>query len=532
MSLLELSDLTVAFGRAKPVVDRVSLTVEPGECVAIVGESGSGKSITARALLGLVGNDATVTTSGFRLLEQDVSSFNSRQWRALRGREVAMVHQDAMVSLDPLRTVGAEIAEAVRMHDPSVHGRSMSSLVHERVIQLLDAVGVPEPERRSRQYPHQLSGGLRQRALIASALAGNPRLLIADEPTTALDVVVQKQILDLLGAVREDGRSLVLISHDLAVVAQLADRVMVMRDGRVVESGLTREILDSPSAEYTKTLIASIPRPRPPRSFASGKSVLSAREVRKTFADGEKENIAIDVVSLTVTAGETLGIVGESGSGKSTLAKVLLGLVSTDSGVVELNGMPWSTMPENRKRKNRNEIQLIHQNPYGAFDPRLSVERLIGEGLRDLRGHARRERTVDLLAQVGLDRIHLHRKVSQLSGGQRQRVSIARALAPSPNILVCDEPVSALDVSVQAQVLDLLDKLQEETGVAMIFISHDLGVVRRVSDRVLVLRNGVVVEEGPTEDVLEFPNHPYTRQLIDAVPTLEKKWSIKESGAR
>ncbi|WP_416875949.1 dipeptide ABC transporter ATP-binding protein [Kitasatospora sp. SC0581] len=525
--LVRVEGLRVSFpGAPRPAVDGVSLAIGPGECVALVGESGSGKSVTSRSLIGLAGARARVSARTLEVARADTAGFGERQWRAVRGRRVAVVFQDALTALDPLRTVGAEIAEAARL------GGTAGPDVGARVVELLTAVGVPEPEARRTQYPHQLSGGLRQRALIASALAADAPLLIADEPTTALDAIVQAQILALLGRLKAEGRGLLLVSHDLAVVAQLADRVLVLRRGEVVESGPTGRVLSAPEHPYTRMLLDAVPSGRPPARPAQASApaeapdtgapdaeeaapVLTGRGLVKSFAPGGPR--ALDEVGFTLRAGEALGVVGESGSGKTTLARVAMGLSRPDAGEVLLHGRPWSALPERRRRAGRSAIQFVQQDPYASADPRFTVARIIGEALPGLRRAERARRCAELLDQVGLPAELLSRRPHQLSGGQRQRVAIARALAGRPRVLVCDEPVSALDVSVQAQVLELLDRLRRERGIALLFITHDLAVVRQVADRVLIMRGGSVVEEGETERIFEAPAHPYTRALLDAV---------------
>lgn len=519
--LVAVSDLRVSFG-ATEVVHGVSLTVEPGECVAIVGESGSGKSVTARTLLGLTGPGSTVRAGSFLIGGRDALAFRPGDWRRLRGRFAGLVLQDALVSLDPLRTAGAEISEVLAVHDVVPRARR-----HDRVLDLLDAAGVPEPATRAGQRPHQLSGGLRQRVLIASAVAGDPELIIADEPTTALDVTVQAQILRLLAARKAGGTALLLISHDLAVVASIADRILVMKDGRVVEEGPAKAVLTAPAHDYTRALLAAVPSAAsrgtrltggaaPVRRVAEPSApVLAGTGLIRSY--GRRR--AVDDVSFALHVGETLGVVGESGSGKSTLARLALGLLEPEAGEVTLGGRPWSRLPERARRRLRPTIQFVSQNPYDSFDPRHTVGRLVAEPLRLPRAQ-RRVRVLDLLARVGLPPETAGRHPRELSGGQRQRVAIARALGPRPDVLVCDEPVSALDVSVQAQVLDLLADLQAEYGTAMLFISHDLGVVRHLADRVLVMKDGSVVEEGDVREVFARPRHPYTRDLIAAVPRL------------
>ncbi|KAA9106375.1 dipeptide ABC transporter ATP-binding protein [Microbacterium rhizomatis] len=542
--LVEVRDLTVEFssGRGRratwtPAVRGVSFTVHAGECVAIVGESGSGKSVTARALLGLAGPASRVTAAQLEITGDDATAFTENAWREVRGGRIGMVLQDALVSLDPLRTVGAEIGEAIDTHRVVPRTRT-----HERTIELLGDVGVPRPEVRARQYPHQLSGGLRQRALIASAIAAEPQLIIADEPTTALDVTVQAQVLDTLAARVAAGSGLLLISHDLAVVAGIADQVIVMRDGVVVESGPTRDVLESPREAYTRALLDAVPSadsrglrltrtaeaarvgeraPLPSRRVDGERIVLEARGLTKSFGDGRHErHVAVDDVSFTVAGGETLGIVGESGSGKSTVVNLLLGFLTPDSGEVDILGRPWTALSERERRPRRRHVQLISQDPLSSFDPRWTVGRIIAESTLHLRLPAAevRGRAVRLLDRVRLDESVLSRHPRSLSGGQRQRVAIARALAPEPEILVCDEPTSALDVSVQAEVLDLLAEIQAERGTSLVFVSHDLGVIHHIADRVIVLKDAQVVESGPVDDVFLRPQHAYTRELVAALP--------------
>ncbi|GAB2460759.1 peptide/nickel transport system ATP-binding protein [Conyzicola lurida] len=536
--LVRVENLSVSFGGV-PVVHDVSFSVHAGECVAIVGESGSGKSVTARTLVGLTGANSTVTADALRIDGRDALGLTTREWRRLRGGFAGLVLQDALVSLDPLRSIGAEIREVLRTHH--VVPRRAET---DRAIELLASVGVPQPELRVTQYAHQLSGGLRQRALIASALAADPALVIADEPTTALDVTVQKQIIGLLGARLDDGKGVLLISHDLAVVADIADRVIVMKNGRVVEEGTTDAVLGSPREAYTRTLLAAIPSassrgtylsraasgtattaervPLPARAVDAGRVILSASGLHKTFTSAKRgsELHAVDDVSFELARGEVLGIVGESGSGKSTVANIVLGLTKPDAGEVRLDGEPWSALTEGQRRPVRSRLQFISQDPLSSFDPRWTVERVIAESTISLgleRGEAR-ERAAWLLERVGLDTALLGRHPRTLSGGQRQRVSIARALAPEPEIIVCDEPASALDVSVQAQVLDLLAEIQADRGTSLLFVSHDLGVVHHVSDRVLVLKDGRVVESGPVDDVFYRPRADYTKQLLASLP--------------
>ncbi len=510
MSVLSVSNLTVRIGGVA-VVDGVSFQVAPGECLAIVGESGSGKTMTANSLLGLQPGAATVAADELVVAGVDARGFTQRQWRELRGSAVGLVSQDALVALDPLRRVGSEIAEPIE-----VHSNASREEIGERVLDMLNQVAVPLPEVRARQYPHELSGGLRQRALIASALAAGPGVLIADEPTTALDATVQRQILDLLSQLRDSGIGILLISHDLRAVARLADRVAVMRAGRLVEVGPTRRVMDAPEHPYTRALLAASPTERV-HAPAASRTVLEARGISVAYRrpDGGTTNALVDV-SISVSAGRTLGIVGESGSGKSTLARVLLGAETPDAGEVLLEGLPWSAMTERERRPLRARIQLVDQDSFGSFDPRYSVAKIIGEAVA-LAGDdrsARDSRVRELLDHVGLSHDLLGRRARQLSGGQRQRVAIARAIARRPSILVCDEPVSALDASIQAQVLALLERLQRDLGLTLVFISHDLGVIRQMSDEVAVMVDGRVVEAGEAHEVLSAPRHPFTKALL------------------
>ena len=510
MSVVKVSDLRIAFDGVT-VVDGVSFAVAPGECLAIVGESGSGKTLTAQSLLGLVPEGATVSTAELTIDGVDARAFSETQWRGVRGSRIALISQDALVALDPLRRVGREVTEAIEVRE-----RTSRAVLDDRAVALLADVAVPEPSLRARQYPHELSGGLRQRALIASGLAAGPALLVADEPTTALDATVQARILDLLRELKGSGLALLLVSHDLSVVASLADRIAVMQNGAIVEEADAATLLSSPQHPYTRALLAAVPGERMP-AVPTGGVVLEATSLTKSYRGPSRSTrVAVDDVSLQLRAGTTLGIVGESGSGKSTLARLLMAVETADRGDVVLAGEPWSALREAARRGRRHRIQLIEQDPLSSFDPRLSVARILAEAIErtDTPTRERAARAVELLESVGLTAAHLGRRPHQLSGGQRQRVAIARALALRPDVLVCDEPVSALDVSVQAQVLALLDDLQRRTGLSMVFISHDLAVIRAMSDEIAVMREGRVVESGPAADVLGAPQHPFTVELL------------------
>jgi peptide/nickel transport system ATP-binding protein len=526
--LLSVEQLRVAFA-AGEVVKGVSFEIRAGECLAIVGESGSGKSVTARTLLGLAGQDAQVSAARLSFGDADLRNYSERQWRGLRGNQVGFVMQDALNALDPLRTLGREVGEPLDLHrDLNREQRAA------KVLELLQSAGMADAEQRIGLYPHQLSGGLRQRALIASAIACTPQLLIADEPTTALDAAVQAQVLELLLQLRGQGMAMLLVSHDLALVSKLADRVAVMLNGEIVEQGPVEQILHAPQHPYTRSLLAAAVavHGQVPNAIAATETalrrmaaarqhpyVLHASGLQKTYAapDG-KQRHALAGVSIGLRRGETLGIVGESGSGKTTLSRILLGLETADSGSVHWNGQAWQSLSAAQKRQHRRRVQVVFQDTLGCFDPRYTVDRVLDEALAAAgvaRG-ARRQRILELLDLVRLDASCISRRPIQLSGGQRQRLAIARALAAEPEVLVCDEPVSALDVSVQAQVLDLLADLKQRLGLSCLFISHDLGVVRRICDQVAVMKDGLIVEQGPADELYAQPRHPYTRMLLAA----------------
>lgn len=494
---LELEGLRIDFGAAT-VVDGVSLRVERGECLALVGESGAGKSLTARALLGLTPAAARARIGTLTIDGVDASRLGERAWRRLRGARIALVSQDALVSLDPLRRIASEIAEPMRLHglEPIRAAR------RERVRELLHRVWMPEPERRARQYPHELSGGLRQRALIASALAADPVVLVADEPTTALDATVQVRILDLLRDIADAGTAVVFISHDFAAVRRIADRVMVMRGGVVIESGSVDEVLGRPQNEHTRELIAAtVHAPRVETDDAAdAPPALVATGVTRSFGDVP----AVRAASFSVGEGRTLGVVGESGSGKTTLARMIVGIDHPDDGSLRWAGA--------------RRVQLVHQNPLGAFDPRWAVGRSLHEALAagGVPRAARSARAAELLAEVDLDPRLAARRPLTLSGGQRQRAAIARALAAEPDVLVLDEPVSALDPSVRERVLRLLVRLQRERRLTMVFVSHDIDVVGAVADDVIVMQGGAIVEQGRVGVVFAAPQHAFTRELLAA----------------
>ncbi len=527
--LIVVRDLSVSYhagGHTTQAVKRLSFALAHGETVAIVGESGSGKSTLATALLGLLPASARVEGGQLWVDGIDVARASERQKRQLRGRTIGLVPQDPMVSLNPTLRIGQQIGEALVL----AQGRRTRSIDAD-VLELLGQVGLDNPALRARQYPHELSGGMRQRVLIAIALAGNPRLIIADEPTSALDVTVQRKILDhLQRLVAERGISLLIITHDLGVATDRADRLLVMKQGELVEQGPPRQIVQAPQHPYTRDLLGAAPafthRRRARPLALDSWPLLSLEGVGKTFelprVKGQDNRfIALQGLSLQVHPGQTLAIVGESGSGKSTALRIALGLEPPSQGQVlfdqqDVTGHGWRAFRPLRRR-----MQLVQQNPFAALDPRFTVfdsivEPLVSFGL--LKGPALEQAARQLIERVHLPVSYLDRLPRELSGGQRQRVAIARALALQPELLLLDEPVSALDVSVQAQILALLDELQRELGIAYVLVSHDLAVVASMADQVLVLRHGQVVEQGTVAEVFERPSSAYTRELIAAIP--------------
>ncbi|MEN1887784.1 dipeptide ABC transporter ATP-binding protein [Streptomyces mirabilis] len=520
MSLVEVTDLTVGFGSLR-AVDGLSFRLAKGAALGLVGESGSGKSTVASALLGLHRGTGADVGGSVRVAGIDVQEASDAELRRLRGGKAAMVFQDPLSSLDPYYAVGDQIAEVYR-----VHVKTSRRAARARAVEVLDRVGIPDAARRARSRPHEFSGGMRQRALIAMALACEPDLLIADEPTTALDVTVQAQILDLLHTLREEtGMGLLLVTHDVGVAAESVDEILVMRHGRAVEHGLVGAVLGAPAQAYTQELLGAVPRVDAPRtaSAVTEEVVLEASGLRREFGRGKKAFAAVDDVSLTIHRGETLGIVGESGSGKTTLGRMLVGLLEPTAGEIKPGGGV------------RPDVQMVFQDPVSSLNPRRSVGESIADPLRAQgeRDEARiRGRVRELLERVGLEAAHYDRYPHEFSGGQRQRVGIARALAADPRVIVCDEPVSALDVTTQAQVIALLAELQRELGLALVFVAHDLAVVRQVSDRVAVMRRGRIVEYGPADEVYESPRDPYTKQLLAAVPALDPEVAAQRRTAR
>jgi len=548
--LIDIKGLRISFdpaearGQGHTVVDGLDLQLRRGRILAIVGESGSGKSVTARSLLGLAGRGARIEAERFDIFGQDVRRFDEAAWRRLRGSRIGLVLQDALTSLDPLRTVGAEIDEALEAHAARRWSRRERT---SEIVRLLDSAGIRDPDFKRRQYPHQLSGGQRQRALIASAIAADPDVIIADEPTTALDVTIQARILRLLKEKVGGGKGLILISHDLSVVAELADDIIVLNRGKIVEAGPARQVIYNPANDYTKQLIAAIPGSHSRgRRLSALSPAIAAEELPGTDAEavpvvraeglvkwyrgaGGEDFKAVDGVSFTVHAREILGLVGESGSGKSTIAKLVTGLLPPDAGTISIHGKPWPGVTAGERRANVGTVQLIGQDSLGSFDPRYTVREIVAESVAlafpDRKERERRIRELLDLVQLPAGTIERHPR--ELSGGQRQRVSIARALGSDPKVLVCDEPVSALDVSVQAQILDLLHDIRHVSRTSFLFISHDIGVVYHLSDRVMVMNDGIVVEQGRSEEVFLSPNHRYTQKLLEAVPKLETERALK-----
>ncbi|MFD4694025.1 ABC transporter ATP-binding protein [Streptomyces sp. NPDC058463] len=537
--LIRVEDLTVDFGTVR-AVDGLSFTLEAGGALGVVGESGSGKSATAYALLGLHRGTGARVTGSVHVAGTDVGSADESGLRALRGAKAAMVFQDPLSSLDPYYTVGDQIAEVYR-----VHTSASRRAARARAVEVLDRVGIPDAARRAGFRPHEFSGGMRQRALIAMALACEPQLIVADEPTTALDVTVQAQILDLLHDLRhETGMGLLLVTHDVGVAAESVDDVLVMQDGRAVERGPVAEVLGAPRQPYTRELLASVPRadvkrvpriPGPRAAEASGEPLLEAVGLRREFGRGARRVTAVDGVSLTVRRGETLGIVGESGSGKTTLGRMLVRLLDPTAGRLRYGGTEIGSLSEKALRPHRRELQMVFQDPVASLNPRRSIGESVADPLRAAGGSDEtriRDRVRELLERVGLDADRYERYPHEFSGGQRQRIGIARALAAEPKLIVCDEPVSALDVTTQAQVIALLAELQRELGIGLVFIAHDLAVVRQVSDRVAVMRAGRIVEQGEVDEVYGSPQDPYTKQLLAAVPALDPARAAVRRAAR
>jgi microcin C transport system ATP-binding protein len=524
--LLSVRDFSVAFtqgGKTTTAVDHISFDIMPGETVALVGESGSGKSVTALSVLKLLAYPAASHPSGQILFEgQDLLDADERDLRKVRGNDITMIFQEPMTSLNPLHVIEDQIGEVLKLHQ----GMSKAD-AKKRTLELLNQVGIRDAEKRLQAYPHQLSGGQRQRVMIAMALANAPKLLIADEPTTALDVTVQAQILELLAKLKsERDMSMLFITHDLGIVRKIADRVCVMTKGKIVETGKTTEIFANPQHEYTKHLLAAEPKGQPPEFDGNAPIIMEGEDVKVWFpikAGFMRRTVdhvkAVNGVSLKIRAGQTMGVVGESGSGKTTLGLALSRMISSQ-GRIAFVGSDINQYSFKQMRPMRRELQIVFQDPYGSLSPRMSVAEIIAEGLsiheRDLSEDERDARVVDVLNEVGLDPISRHRYPHEFSGGQRQRIAIARAMILKPKFVMLDEPTSALDMSVQAQVVDLLRALQAKHGLAYLFISHDLKVVRALANEIMVMRNGEVVEHGPSREVFDAPKTDYTKALMAA----------------
>ena len=529
--LLSVKDLAISFLTAQgesAAVQDVSFTLEAGETLALVGESGSGKSITALSVLQLLNYNAAHHPAGsIRFKGQELVGASEAQMRKLRGHDIGMVFQEPMTSLNPLHSVEKQIAESLILH-----GGYTRRSARARVIELLGLVGFNEPDKRLGAYPHELSGGQRQRVMIAMALANNPALLIADEPTTALDVTIQAQILKLLKDLQaKQNLALLLITHDLGIVRKVADRVAVMQKGRIVEYGKVAEVFANPQHEYTRKLLGAEPKGMPPATQSDAPIIARAQNLKVWYpiktglwrrtTDHVK---AVNDISFELRAGQTLGVVGESGSGKTTLGQALLRLIRSQ-GLIDVNGTRIDQLSWKALRPLRQSMQIVFQDPYGSLSPRMSMGEIVEEGLRIHKiGETQAERdalVMQALLDVGLDPDWRHRYPHEFSGGQRQRVAIARALVLRPKLIVLDEPTSALDMSIQAQVVDLLRDLQRKYGLAYLFISHDLRVVRALSHYVMVMKNGQVVEQGPTETIFNAPQQPYTQALLRAALNIE-----------
>jgi microcin C transport system ATP-binding protein len=524
--LLEVKDLSVAFrqgGKTTLAVDKISFSLDKGETLALVGESGSGKSVSALSIVKLLPYPAAEHPSGEVWFKgKELLHADERTLRKVRGNDITMIFQEPMTSLNPLHNVERQIGEVLEIH-AGLDGAARRN----RIIELLTKVGIRDPETRLQDFPHQLSGGQRQRVMIAMALANNPDLLIADEPTTALDVTVQAQILKLLQDLqKETGMALLLITHDLGIVRHMAKRVCVMQKGKIVEAGETEGLFAHPRHAYTKQLLAAEPKGKPPKSDPSAPIVVSTDKlkvwfpIKRGFFRSTVGYIkAVDGVDAEVRAGQTLGVVGESGSGKTTLGLALLRLIASDGPIVYM-GQRIDGYNAKRMRPLRKEMQIVFQDPYGSLSPRLSIKQIVEEGLlvqgKDMSEEERRTRVATALTEVGLDPETMDRYPHEFSGGQRQRIAIARALALEPKFIMLDEPTSALDMSVQAQIVDLLRKLQIQHNLAYLFISHDLRVVRALANDVIVMRNGIAVERGPAAQIFDAPQTDYTKALIAA----------------
>lgn len=557
MSLLNIKNLTVEFPTRRGVftaVNAADLSVEPGEIHGLVGESGAGKSTIGAAIMGLLERPGHIADGGIELQGDAISGLDADAMRSLRGRRISMIFQDPLTSLNPLFTVRQQLVETIRAHLDVNEGEA-----NKRARDLIDRVGIPDPDSRLDQYPHQFSGGMRQRVVIALALCSEPEVIIADEPTTALDVSVQAQILDLIRELANERQvGVILITHDMGVIADTTDRVTVMYGGKVVETGETSQVIGAPRHEYTQSLIAAVPRPQrrlhrfPQLSYGGRETRFAIEDLARSWPKVENDPsrpllevkgitkkfvkrqgllpwdrdyfTAVDNVSFDIRPGEVFGVVGESGSGKSTIARMISGLYQLDGGAVDFDGNLVSDLSDKaRQAEYRKEIQMIFQDPYSSLNPRMRVDQIVSEPIRHHRlldGKAVDQRVAELLERVGLGAEAAFKYPHEFSGGQRQRIAIARALATQPRFLICDEPTSALDVSIQAQILNILKDLQEHLGLTMLFISHDLPVVRQMCDRVAVMKSGKLVELQETEALFSNPQTDYTKSLLDLMPRL------------
>lgn len=525
--LLEIKNLSVEFTSSQSSVHAVrgiSYCLYPGEVLGIVGESGSGKSVSSYCILGILPENGRITKGQILFDNQDLTKMTEKEMVKVRGKEISMIFQDPMTSLDPVFTIGYQIEEILKRH--TVMNKKLR---RQRVCELLELVGISQPEKRRKQYPHEFSGGMRQRVMIAMALACNPRLLIADEPTTALDVTIQAQILTLLKELKTKLQmSMIFITHDLGVVSQVSDRIAVMQNGKIVEEGMREQILFTPRHAYTKMLLKVRTRLEDvhAKRDLSSSLVLDVQNVKKQYG---KQVTALDGVSFQIRKGEIFGLVGESGCGKSTLGKSILRLQEVSGGNILFYGENLCIKSYEEMRALRGKMQIVFQDPYASLNPSMSVGENIREGLaihnagrgRKVRMEQRKQVT-ELLKQVGLDASYYHRYPQELSGGQRQRVGIARALAVNPQFIIWDESVSALDVSMQAQILDLIQKLQIEKNLTYLFISHDMAVVKKICDRVGVMYRGQLVEITESQELFAHPKHPYTKLLLSAIPKMER----------
>ena len=540
--VLKVEDLRIALpeGADRPfALYGLDLTVMPGEVVCLVGESGSGKSLAAGAVMRLLPEPHVHVAGGAITFEgRDLLALSEREMRGVRGNRIAMIFQEPMTALNPQKTVGWQIEEVLKLHMKA--GRRAR---RAHALQMLERVHIPDPASAYNAYPHQISGGQRQRVMIAMALALSPRLIIADEPTTALDVTTQLQILKLIRDLQEDeGAGVLFITHDFGVVAEIADRVVVLRQGEMVEQGPADQVLNDPQHEYTRALIASVPDliPPPPKSFEGAPVVVRATGLSKTFAarggllSGRRKAVrAVDDLSFTLHRGETLGVVGESGSGKTTVSRLVTRLLEADSGAVEVDGTDLLACTSRELRAMRKHIQMVFQDPMASLNPRKRVVDLIAQGpiVHGMKPGLARDKARELLELVELSPASADRFPHEFSGGQRQRIGIARALAMEPKVIVADEPVSALDVSVQAQVLDLLGTLRDRLSLSMLFVTHDLRVAAQLCDRIIVMQHGVIVESGVTADIFADPKHAYTQRLLSSIPGRDWRPSATKTDA-